>query len=67
MIFSGCVRHDAVFPVYGVAVGRMRWPDRYHPASGLPGECLSVRRVTLNVWPPLPARRASEVWERRAE
>jgi hypothetical protein len=32
MIFPDCVRHEGMFPVYGVAVGRMRWPDRYHPA-----------------------------------
>ena len=27
----------ALFPVYGVAVGRVRWPDRYHPAAGFCG------------------------------
>jgi hypothetical protein len=32
MIFLDCVRHDGMFPVYGVAVGRVRWPNRYHPA-----------------------------------
>ena len=37
VIFSDCVRHDAGFAVYGVAVGRVRWPDRYHPAPGGPG------------------------------
>jgi hypothetical protein len=37
MIFTDCVRHGGLFPVYGVAVGRMRWPDRYHPTSPCPG------------------------------
>ena len=37
VIFLDCVRHDRRFPVYGVAVGRMRWPDRYHPAAGCRG------------------------------
>jgi hypothetical protein len=37
MIFPDCVRHDGLFPVYGVAVGGMRWPDRYHPTPGMPG------------------------------
>ncbi len=37
MIFSDCVRHDATFPVYRVAVGRMLWPDRHDPAPGWPG------------------------------
>jgi hypothetical protein len=36
MIFTDCVRHDAAFPVYGVAVGRMRWLNRYHPGSWMP-------------------------------
>jgi hypothetical protein len=37
MIFRDCVRHDRMFPVYGVAVGRVRWPDRYHPTLRFPG------------------------------
>ena len=41
MIFLDCVRHDQPFPVYGVAVGRMRWPDRYHPTPGFPGNAYS--------------------------
>jgi hypothetical protein len=57
MIFLDWVRHDATFPVYGVAVGRMQWPDRYLPAlrgrDQTPGECLLVRRVTLLVCEPL--------------
>ncbi len=41
MIFLDCVRHDSMFPVYGVAVGRVQWPDRYHPTPGLPGNVCS--------------------------
>jgi hypothetical protein len=42
MIFLDCVRHGSMFPVYGVAVGRKRWPYRYHPTPGPPGnECPS--------------------------
>jgi hypothetical protein len=41
VIFVDCVRHDAVFAVYGVAVGRVRWPDRYHPTPGPPGNVRS--------------------------
>ena len=74
MIFSDCVRHDATFPVYGVAVGRMQWPDRYLPAhrgrDQTPGECLLIRRVTLMVRePPDNECRvvSKEVWECRAE
>jgi len=66
MIFPDCVRHDAAFPVYGVAVGRVRWPDRYHPNSRDAGEWLLVRRVTLK---RVEVRHAanSVVWECRAE
>ena len=56
MIFSDCLRRDATFPVYGVAVGRMQWPDRYLAApvgrDQTPGECLLIRRVTLMVCGP---------------
>jgi hypothetical protein len=42
MIFLDCVRRDGRFPVYGVAVGRVRWPGRYHPMPGFRGnECSS--------------------------
>ena len=41
MIFLDCVRHDGVLPVYGVAVGRVRWPDRYHLTPGSPGNVRS--------------------------
>jgi hypothetical protein len=41
MIFVDCVRHDGTFPVYGVAVGRVRWPGRYHPTPGTPGNVCS--------------------------
>ena len=41
MIFLDCVRHDRLFPVYGVAVGRVRWPDRYHPACDCRGNVCS--------------------------
>jgi hypothetical protein len=41
MIFLDCVRHEGTFPVYGVAVGRVRWPYRYHPAYGRRGNVWS--------------------------
>ena len=76
MIFPDCVRHDGMFPVYGVAVGGIRWPDRYHPAPGVAGECVLVRRVTLKVCAPPDTALVTggeqkeaevEVWECRAE